>query len=73
MHVEENCDINHWGTLNFFCGIYSFLQMHFLLYETSPQHDEHMTMREVGVSYFTNYSQQIASGKYDDGRKIVPI
>ncbi len=47
--------------------------MHFMLYETSPQHDEHMTMREVAVYSFTNYSQQIASGKYYDGRKIVPI
>ncbi len=73
MYVEEDYEINRWASFNFFTGLYSMIQMHLLLYEPSPQHDEHITMREVGVSSFYSAQKQACTGKYKDGSKVVAI
>ncbi len=73
MYVEEDYEINRWASFNFFSGLLSFIQMHLLLYEPSPQHDEHLTIREVGVSSFYSLQKQACTGKHKDGRKVVPL
>ncbi len=72
-YIEEDYDINRFASLNFFLGVLSWPIMHMLLKEVSPQHDEHTTHREIGLSSIGGVMNQVFSGKHADGRKMEPF
>ncbi len=73
MSVEEDYEIHRFASFNFFSGLFSIPSLHKQLHEVSPQHDEHLSLREVGLTALNGVFEQVYSGKHADGQKMVPF